>query len=145
MKGMVDIGDKEVVRRRAIASGRIVLGAGTISAIRANEVRKGDVIETAKIAAIQAVKSTPLIVPYCHPVPVEVVNVGFELLEKEILCSVEVSARYKTGVEMEALTGVSAALLTVWDMVKYLEKDKDGQYPLTRITDIRVVSKEKGE
>ena len=144
MKGMVDIGEKEVVRRKALASGRIILGKMSIEAIRSGTVKKGDVLEAAKIAAIQAVKSTPDIVPYCHPIPVESIKVDFKVGEGSITCKVEVNAHYKTGVEMEALTGVSAALLTVWDMVKYLEKDERGQYPDTRITDIQVVTKEKG-
>jgi cyclic pyranopterin phosphate synthase len=102
------------------------------------------VLEAAKITAIQAVKSTPDIVPYCHPIPIESVQVDFKITEDSLTCVVEVNAHYRTGVEMEALTGVSAALLTVWDMVKYLEKDEKGQYPSTRITDIKVVTKEKG-
>lgn len=145
MKGMVDIGEKDVVRRKAIASGRIVLGKRSLDAIRSGTVRKGDVLEAAKITAIQAVKSTPDIIPYCHPIPIESVKVDFELSNDSLSCTVEVIAHYKTGVEMEALTGVSAALLTIWDMVKYLEKDENGQYPSTRIADIEVVTKEKGE
>ena len=145
MKGMVDIGEKDVVRRKAIASGRIVLGKKSLDAIRSGTVRKGDVLETAKITAIQAVKSTPDIIPYCHPIPIESVKVDFRLSDDSLSCTVEVIAHYKTGVEMEALTGVSAALLTVWDMVKYLEKDEKGQYPFTRIADVEVVTKEKGE
>ena len=142
---MVDIGEKDVVRRKAIASGKIVLGKRSLDAIRSGTVRKGDVLEAAKITAIQAVKSTPDIIPYCHPIPIESVKVDFELSNDSLSCTVEVIAHYKTGVEMEALTGVSAALLTIWDMVKYLEKDENGQYPSTRIADIEVVTKEKGE
>jgi cyclic pyranopterin phosphate synthase len=142
---MVDIGEKDVVRRKAIASGRIVLGKRSLDAIRSGTVRKGDVLEAAKITAIQAVKSTPDIIPYCHPIPIESVKVDFNLSDDSLSCTVEVIAHYKTGVEMEALTGVSAALLTIWDMVKYLEKDEKGQYPSTRIADIEVVTKEKGE
>jgi len=145
LKGMVDIGEKDVVRRKAIASGKIVLGKRSLDAIRSGTVRKGDVLEAAKITAIQAVKSTPDIIPYCHPIPIESVKVDFELSNDSLSCTVEVIAHYKTGVEMEALTGVSAALLTIWDMVKYLEKDENGQYPSTRIADIEVVMKEKGE
>jgi cyclic pyranopterin phosphate synthase len=142
---MVDIGEKDVVRRKAIASGKIVLGKRSLDAIRSGTVRKGDVLEAAKITAIQAVKSTPDIIPYCHPIPIESVKVDFNLSDDSLSCTVEVIAHYKTGVEMEALTGVSAALLTIWDMVKYLEKDEKGQYPSTRIADIEVVTKEKGE
>jgi cyclic pyranopterin monophosphate synthase len=145
LRGMVDIGEKEIVRRKAVASGRIVLGKMSIVAIKSGTVKKGDVLEAAKIAAIQAVKSTPDIVPYCHPIPIDSVQVDFKIVEDSLTCSVEVNAHYRTGVEMEALTGVSAALLTVWDMVKYLEKDEKGQYPSTRITDIKMVTKEKGE
>jgi cyclic pyranopterin monophosphate synthase len=145
LRGMVDIGEKEIVRRKAVASGRIVLGKMSIVAIKSGTVKKGDVLEAAKIAAIQAVKSTPDIVPYCHPIPIDSVQVDFKIVEDSLTCSVEVNAHYRTGVEMEALTGVSAALLTVWDMVKYLEKDEKGQYPSTRITDIKIVTKEKGE
>jgi cyclic pyranopterin phosphate synthase len=141
---MVDIGEKKVVRRKAVASGRIMLGKKSLDAIRSGTVRKGDVLEAAKISAIQAVKSTPDIVPYCHPIPIESVQVDFKVKKDSITCVVEVNAHYRTGVEMEALTGVSAALLTVWDMVKYLEKDEKGQYTSTRITDIKVVTKEKG-
>ena len=144
MKGMVDIGEKEVVRRKAVASGKIKLGKRSIDAIGSGTVKKGDVLEAAKITAIQAVKSTPDIVPYCHPIPIESVQVDFKITEDSLTCVVEVNAHYRTGVEMEALIGVSAALLTVWDMVKYLEKDEKGQYPSTRITDIKVVMKEKG-
>jgi cyclic pyranopterin phosphate synthase len=143
LRGMVDIGAKDIVRRKAVASGKIALGRNSIVAIKSGTVKKGNVLESAKIAAIQAVKSTPDIVPYCHPIPIDSVQVDFKIGVNSLSCSVEVNAHYRTGVEMEALTGVSAALLTVWDMVKYLEKDENGQYPSTRMTDIKVVTKEK--
>ncbi|MBM4236856.1 MAG: cyclic pyranopterin monophosphate synthase MoaC [Euryarchaeota archaeon] len=142
---MVDISEKEAVRRKASALGSIALGPKALKAIGDRSVRKGDVLEAAKIAAIQAAKATWQVVPYCHQIPIESVTVHFDLGSDSIACTVEVVAHYRTGVEMEALAGVSAALLTVWDMVKYLEKDERGQYPFTRIQDIRVVSKEKGE
>ncbi|MDH7507832.1 MAG: cyclic pyranopterin monophosphate synthase MoaC [Methanomassiliicoccales archaeon] len=145
MTGMVDISGKPIVKRKAVATGRIILGKRSIDAIRAGEVKKGDVLEAAKISAIQSVKTTWQTIPYCHPIPIESVAVTFDLYEDSVLCSVEVKANYKTGVEMEALAGVSNALLTIWDMVKYLEKDERGQYPITRITDIQVISKEKEE
>jgi cyclic pyranopterin phosphate synthase len=145
MNGMVDIGKKKSVTRRALASGRIRLSSSTLSSIRAGTICKGDVMETAKVAAIQAVKGTPLLIPYCHPIPIESVRFGFDMEEGSIRVECEVQAHYKTGVEMEALAGVSVALLTIWDMVKYIEKDEEGQYSTARIEDIRVVSKEKGD
>lgn len=143
LSGMVDISEKKVVKRTAEAVGKIELNERTIETIYNRQVKKGDVFEAAKIAAIQAVKSTPSILAYCHPIPVESVAVTFGREGKAITCSCRVTAHYKTGVEMEALTGVSAALLTIWDMVKYLEKDENGQYPETLIREIRVVSKTK--
>jgi cyclic pyranopterin monophosphate synthase len=145
LSGMVDISGKNVVRRMAKAVGTIELGEEAMKALLDGEVRKGDVFEAAKIAAIQAVKLTPSLLAYCHPLPVEDVKVSFDFQERSITCSCAVTAHYRTGVEMEALTGVSVALLTIWDMVKYLEKDEGGQYPHTEIRSIRVVSKMKEE
>ncbi len=144
MAGMVDISGKPPVPRIAVAEGRILLSPDTIDLIRNKHVEKGDVEAAATIAAIQAVKKTPEILPYCHPIPVDAVKVEFEYGRDSVSVRVTVKAVYKTGVEMEALTGVSAALLTIWDMVKKYEKDEEGQYPNTRITDIRVLRKEKG-
>lgn len=145
MNGMADISKKKAVPRRALASGSIRLNPSTISSVRAGTICKGDVLETAKVAAIQAVKDTPLLIPYCHPLPVEAIRLSFDVKEETIAVECEVQANYKTGVEMEALAGVSAALLTIWDMTKYLEKDDKGQYPTTRIEEIRVISKDKGD
>jgi cyclic pyranopterin phosphate synthase len=141
---MIDIGEKDDVMRRATARGELTLEKATIDAIRENRVKKGDVLSTAKVAGIQAVKDTPRIIPLCHPIPISNAEVSFELLEEKVICECVVSARYKTGVEMEALVGVTSALLTVWDMVKYLEKDSEGQYPRTRLDSITVLEKEKG-
>jgi cyclic pyranopterin phosphate synthase len=102
------------------------------------------VLGTAQTAGILAVKNTPNIIPLCHPIPVDSVVIEFEVEEASISCECEVKANYKTGVEMESLAGVSIALLTIWDMVKYLEKDEKGQYPTTRISDIEVIQKKKG-
>jgi cyclic pyranopterin phosphate synthase len=82
-------------------------------------------------------------IPLCHPIPIESVEVTFDLKEDRVTAYCHVKANYKTGVEMESLAGVSTALLTIWDMVKYLEKDENGQYPSTCINDIKVVLKEK--
>jgi cyclic pyranopterin phosphate synthase len=90
-----------------------------------------------------AVKKTPEIIPLCHPVPITSVKTEFELGADSLTARCRVTADYRTGVEMEALAGVAAALLTIWDMVKYMEKDEKGQYPLTSITDVKVVEKRK--
>ncbi len=142
---MVDISSKNEVLRVARARGTIVLKSTTVDVIKAGEIKKGDVFETAKIAGMLAVKNTPSMIPHCHPIPIESVDFEFDLHGNRIDVECKVKAHYKTGVEMEALTGVSVALLTIWDMVKYLEKDENGQYPMTQIKDIEVVEKRKGE
>lgn len=141
---MVDISDKEVVHRTAEAVGRIKLRKQTVDAVRMGRVKKGDPLAAAEIACVLAAKKTPEIIPLCHPIPITSVNAEFTLGEDFIEARCRVTADYKTGVEMEALTGVTAALLTIWDMVKYLEKDEAGQYPTTAIADIRVTEKRKG-
>ncbi len=143
ISGMVDVSEKEIVRRIAVSEGYIDLSPPSLEAIRTNQVKKGDVLEAAKLAAIAGVKQTPSLVPLCHPIPITGVEINTKILATGIKVTCKVKADYKTGVEMEALTGVSCALLTIWDMVKYLEKDTAGQYPTTRIHDIRVLSKEK--
>ncbi len=145
LNGMVDVSEKEVIRREATAEGEIILTEESLGAIERGEVIKGDVFSAAKIAALHGVKSTPQALAFCHPLPIESVSVEFERRGAGIGCSCTVVAHYKTGVEMEALMGVNYALLTVWDMVKYLEKSEDGLYPSTRIENIRVTSKTKGE
>ena len=141
---MVDISNKGEVVREATASGRIYLRPETLAAIRDGNVVKGNVLATARVAATLAVKNTANIIPMCHPIPISSIAVDFSDGDGFIETTVVVKMTGRTGVEMEALTGVSVALLTVWDMVKSAEKDKDGQYPVTRITDIRVVEKKKG-
>ena len=141
--GMIDITEKPIVYRRATASGRIHLSRGTIDHIKAGKVKKGDPLLVAEVSAMNAAKQTHLLIPHCHQIPLDTVRVDFEIAGESIGATCLVSAHAKTGVEMEALVGVSAALNTVWDMVKYLEKDDQGQYPDTRITDIRVDKKEK--
>ena len=140
---MIDVSDKKGVKRIASATGRIRLKRGTIELIRNNGIKKGDVLEAAKISALLAVKKTPELIPHCHPIPITGVDVNFIILDEGVKVVVKVKATAKTGVEMESLSGVSAALLTIWDMVKYLEKDRGGQYPDTEITEIKVVEKIK--
>ena len=144
IEGIVNIGSKPSVERRATARGRLSLQASTKTAIVEGDVSKGDVLEASTIAAIQAVKETPRIVPHCHPIPLEGTEVNWRWDDDDLWCTVTVSAHYKTGIEMEALTGVAAGLLCAFDMVKSLEKDSDGQYPTARITDLEVVEKFKG-
>ena len=143
--GVIDISEKNVVDRKATATGLLYLSEDSKVAIIEKKIKKGDVIEASTIAAIQAVKDTPRIIPHCHPIPLEGCNVSWAWEGNNLRCSVSVNANYKTGIEMEALTGVSAGLLCAFDMVKSIEKDNDGQYPDTAIGDIRVVKKFKSE
>ena len=143
MARMVDIGAKPDVKRRATATGEIALRPATLSAIRAGNVEKGDPIHTAEVAGIQAIKRTAEALPHCHPIPLTHAAVHLEVFDGGVRCTTEVVATYKTGVEMEALHGCAIALLTVWDMVKSLEKDEGGQYPHTLIRDLKVTAKEK--
>ena len=142
--GMIDVGEKPIVLREAETFGKILLSERAREAIRSGSVRKGDPFPVAEVAAMQAAKQTSLLVPHCHQVPLDQVEARFELKEDGVEVVCRVRARARTGVEMEALVGVAAALNTVWDMVKYLEKDPEGQYPETRIVDIHVVRKQKG-
>jgi cyclic pyranopterin phosphate synthase len=141
---MIDISGKDIIQRRATATGKIILKKETIQAIKNSEIKKGDPLTVAEIAAIQAVKKTPDLIPLCHPIPIASVDTSFKIYETHIEVTCTVTANYKTGVEMEALTGVSVALLNIWDLVKYLEKDQNGQYPAAKITDILVLEKRKG-
>ncbi|ADJ15247.1 cyclic pyranopterin monophosphate synthase MoaC [Halalkalicoccus jeotgali] len=140
---MVDVGEKSDTARRAVATGEIHLRESTIRAIRENSTKKGDVLATARIGAIQAVKHTWETIPMCHQIPITNVEVEFEVDEDHVRLEVGVETTGKTGCEMEALEGVTTGLNVVWDMVKAAEKDSEGQYPGTRIEDVRVVRKEK--
>jgi len=142
--GMVDVSAKAVISREAEAAGVIALSPQTIARIRRGEIKKGDPLLVAEVAGMNGAKQTHLLIPHCHQIPLETVTVSFDLFEDHIEVRGYVKAHAKTGVEMEALVAVSLALCTIWDMVKYLEKDTDGQYPATRIRDIRVVRKVKG-
>lgn len=144
LAGMVDITAKPPLFRTATASGAIRLRESTIRAIVAGQVKKGDVLTTARLAAILAVKDTPRLIPLCHPIPITGLDVNFDLEGGRVRATVTVTSVGRTGVEMEALTGVAVALLNVWDMVKYLEKDETGNYPETEIEEIRVLQKRKG-
>mgnify|MGYP001356127837 FL=1 len=145
IEGIIDISEKKLVKRVATATGQLKLSKPSIDAINANKVKKGNVIEASTIAAIQAVKETPRIIPHCHPIPLEGCNVDWEISDTVLHCTVTVTANYKTGIEMEAITGVCAGLLCALDMVKSYEKDNDGQYPDSEISQVKIISKYKSE
>lgn len=140
---MVDVSAKAEQSRKAVSSGNIYLKKETISKIQNSEIKKGNVLTTAQIAGIQAVKNTSGIIPLCHPLNITGIEIEFDVKEDYINCKVSVNSKGQTGVEMEAITGCSVALLTIWDMVKAVEKDSDGQYPNTHISNIKVIKKEK--
>jgi len=140
---MVDVSDKPVVKRIAEAEGEIWLQPKTIEKIRRGFIEKGDVFSAANIAAILAAKRTPELIPLCHLIPLSRVDISFNVHEKYVTAKCTVVGECKTGVEMEALVGVSTALLTIWDMVKSLEKDENGQYPHTKISEIKISKKIK--
>jgi cyclic pyranopterin monophosphate synthase len=139
----VDISNKPVASRRALAEGTIELKPETVGAIKQGSIEKGNVLNTATVAAVLAAKQTSQIIPLCHPIPLTSIQVNYSLQNSTIKATVEVKSEGKTGVEMEAITGVSVALLTIWDMVKSIEKDATGNYPVTKIRDIRVLEKIK--
>jgi len=119
---MVDVSAKPVQRRRAVAEGRIELAPATVQALRDRALPKGDVLTVARIAAIQAAKRTDELIPLCHGLPVEQVDVDFEVDEGGVKIRATVITSAKTGIEMEALTAVSVAALTIYDMCKAVDK-----------------------
>ena len=141
---MVDVSQKPTITREAIAKGQIKLKQDTVKLIKEGRISKGNLFSLAKTAAILAAKKTSEIIPLCHPLPLSAVEIQIQE-EADYTFSVEarIKAFSKTGVEMEALTAVSVALLTIWDMTKQYEKDNRGQYPTTKITDIQVLRKVK--
>lgn len=139
----VDISGKTPSLRTATASGRILLKRKTVQLIREGKIEKGEPLSLAKITGIMAAKMTPQLVVLCHPLKIESTSVEASLEPNGVQVSVTVSATEKTGVEMEALTGVVIALLNVWDVVKPYEKDAKGQYRTTRLDDVRVLRKAK--
>ena len=140
---MVDVGDKPDTARRAVAAGEIRLQPSTVDAVRGNDVAKGDVLATARVGAVQAVKHTWETIPMCHQIPITNVETEFTVHDDRIELEVAVETTGKTGCEMEALEGVTTGLNVAWDMVKSAEKDDTGQYPETAIRNVRVVEKEK--
>jgi cyclic pyranopterin phosphate synthase len=141
---MVDVSGKPEIFREATAKGTIKLKPETIRLIKDGKIAKGDPLYTAKIAGILAAKKTSGLVPLCHPLPLTSVEVEAKVMgESNVDVLAIVRTRAQTGVEMEALTAVSVALLTIWDMTKQYEKDAAGQYPATVIENIHVLQKLK--
>ncbi|MCI4326879.1 MAG: cyclic pyranopterin monophosphate synthase MoaC [Thermoplasmata archaeon] len=134
---------KPLTYRRAEVAGSLTVRSSTARAIRDGRVKKGDPVTAAELAGLLAMKRTPDLIPHCHPVPLTGGRVDVTVRGRTVRVRAEAEALYRTGVEMEALVGASVALLTVWDMVKYLEKDDDGGYPETVLGPVRVVRKEK--
>lgn len=136
---MVDVSDKPSTVRRATAQGRVVMQPQTATMIRSGAAAKGDVLGIARIAAIQAVKLTPSLIPLCHTILIDGVDVEFEFSDDTTLaCTVTVRCTGRTGVEMEALTGVAAACLTVYDMCKSVDR-------AMTIENVRLLAKEGGK
>jgi cyclic pyranopterin phosphate synthase len=135
---MVDVTAKDVTVRTAIARGRVEVSAAVVDLLRGEGVPKGDALAVARIAGIMAAKRTPDLIPLCHPLAIGGVEVELVVHDDAVLISAEVRTSDRTGVEMEALTAVSVAALTVVDMVKAVDK-------LARITDIEVVAKSGGK
>jgi len=136
---MVDVGEKPVSVRTAVAAGRVLVSRETFALIRSGGMKKGDVLTVAQIAGVMGAKRTPDLIPMCHPILIDGINL--ELYLDEARCSVEIEAMVscagRTGVEMEALTAVSTAALTVYDMCKAVQKDMV-------ISDIRLLNKTGG-
>ena len=136
---MVDVGEKDVTHREAVAAARVLVNRETFDLIRSGGVKKGDVLTVAQVAGILGAKRTPELIPMCHPVPIS--GVDLRLTLDEMRCSVEITASAKcdgrTGVEMEALTAASVAALTVYDMCKAVQKD-------ILISDIHLLEKTGG-
>jgi cyclic pyranopterin phosphate synthase len=135
---MVDVGAKAETQRLAVASGRIAMTPEALAAIRAGDAPKGDVLGTARIAGIMAAKRTADLIPMCHPLAIDAVNLDFAFEDSAIRATATASLTGRTGVEMEAITAVSIALVTIYDMAKALDKGMV-------IGDIRLVEKRGGK
>ena len=136
---MVDVGEKPISQRVAVAAGRVLVNANTFALIQSGGMKKGDVLTVAQIAGVMGAKRTPDIIPMCHPILMDGINLDLSLDESRLAVEIKatVSCDGRTGVEMEALTAVSTAALTVYDMCKAVQKDMV-------ITDIRLLSKTGG-
>jgi cyclic pyranopterin monophosphate synthase len=144
MARQADLSGKERVPRKAVVAGELRVSPATRRAIRARRVAKGDPIAAGEMAGLLAMKRTPELIPHCHVVPLSASRIDLTLSARGVRVRAEAQTVDRTGVEMEALVGATVALLTVWDMVKYLEKDDRGRYPRTSLGPIRVLQKRKG-
>ena len=135
---MVDVGGKPETRRRAVASGRITMSAEALAAIREGNAPKGDVLGTARIAGIMAAKRTGELIPLCHPLGLEAVEIEFAYEDTAIRVTATASLTGKTGVEMEAMTAASIALLTIYDMAKAIDKGMV-------VSEVRLIAKSGGK
>ena len=143
--GIIDVGSKPIVSREAVATGILHLSSASLDIVSNGGSPKGDVREASTVAVIQAVKDTPRTLPHCHPIPIEGCTVDWSIEKDALRCTVTVRTHWTTGVEMEALCGVNAGLLCAWDMLKSVEKDTNGQYPVAQIDGVRVLKKSKGD
>lgn len=135
---MVDIQDKKSSKRVAIAEGIIILSKKALNKINDDNVSKGNVINTARIAGIMGAKKTSDLIPLCHPIPIEAIKIDFSINEKDINVLATVTTTNKTGVEMEALVAVNIACLTIYDMVKSVDKK-------AKINSIKLIRKSGGK
>ncbi len=133
---MVDVSNKPIQKRRAVAKGTISISKSAMDLIRENQIKKGDVLTVAQIAGISAAKRTSGLIPLCHPLGLDKIDVKLDLTDTGIQAQSQVTCLGRTGIEMEALTAVSIALLTVYDMCKAVDKQM-------KITDITLVEKVK--
>ncbi len=135
---MVDVSEKKITNRVAKAVGEIHMNTDTINLVKEGQIKKGDVLSVAQVAGIMAVKKTDDLIPMCHSIPVEGVDIKFKVYNDYIKCYCEVICSGKTGIEMEAIVGVSVALTTIYDMCKAVDK-------YMKITNIYLVEKKGGK
>ena len=135
---MVDINNKKESKRKATATGTIILSKKAINEIKKEKISKGNVLNTARIAGIMAAKKTSDLIPLCHPIPVEAIKIDFDIEDNNINVLAIVSTSSKTGVEMEALMAVNIACLTIYDMIKSIDKH-------TKINSVKLISKSGGK
>lgn len=136
---MVDVGEKTVTQREAVAAATVIMQPDTLQKLLNSELKKGDALQTARIAGIMAAKRTDELIPLCHNIPIESIKIEFENNgEDRLFIRATLRCSYKTGIEMEALTAASVAALTVYDMCKAIDRGMS-------VTDVRLVSKTGGK
>ena len=135
---MIEITDKSITKREAMARGEVILSPQTVQLIKKEMIPKGDVLSCAQVAGIMAIKKTPYLIPMCHPLRITGTRIDFELKKDKIEIEVEAKAEDRTGVEMEALTGLAVAALTIYDMCKGVDKNMS-------LSNIRLMKKTGGK